>query len=422
LRDSTTTAIVALYGALAVRYLLPLAVIPFLARMLGAEVLGEVVVVQAWGGLVAQVLEYGFGMTRTKLVAEAGHDRARLGELLGGTLAAQLVLAAAVALSTPLVAVLMPSLGMHTAWLILGSASGVFTGSSPLWFLRGAERMRAVASLDVLTRTLRVAGVFLFVRGPADAWFVFASDFFASLASLLLSAGFCRALVTTALPTWPGAKLALAEGASIFVMRMSAVGFSSGVTLVLGTFAPLSVVACYAYAEKIISTARAMFTPVLDAFFPRLGRQAAADPRLAARSVRQLLIWLTGPACLLSAALFFGAPLIIRAMFGPGFEPAVSALKVMAFIPPVVNINLCLGSHWLYVRGYVKTFVSYGVIGIVATLALTALLTARFPTRGAVMAGASYLAAQTLIAIALAVKVRRVGLVAQASAPSGLSP
>src|SRR5690606_37492255 len=59
----------------------------------------------------------------------------------------------------------------HFVWAWIGAIGYGFT---PLWYFEGIERLRGAAALEVGARAGATAGVFAFVRDPADGWIVLA--------------------------------------------------------------------------------------------------------------------------------------------------------------------------------------------------------------------------------------------------------
>ena len=91
--------ILALYGVRAVDQLLPIVVIPFLARVLGADGWGLVAGAQALAIYGIVTVEYGFEYRRhPRGRAASASEPGRLAELISGIFATQLLLACAIAL------------------------------------------------------------------------------------------------------------------------------------------------------------------------------------------------------------------------------------------------------------------------------------------------------------------------------------
>jgi len=62
--------ITALYGLHLFKYLIPLMLIPYLARTLGLAVWGELAIAQAFAAYLGLIIEYGFEFSATKTLAK----------------------------------------------------------------------------------------------------------------------------------------------------------------------------------------------------------------------------------------------------------------------------------------------------------------------------------------------------------------
>lgn len=362
----------ALYAAHFVRYLLPLITIPYLARILGAEGLGHLVLIQAYAFFVIQWLEFGFGLSATQGVARHRDSPSRLATLASSVFGSQAGLLLVALGATAIVQHTVPMLGETPDLLWMGAVAGILQGSSPFWFLRGVERMKEVASLEVASRVVRTAGIFLLVRAPDDLWLVLASDLAASLLNAVVGLGLVCRLVPLRWPEAKGVLETLRESWSLFVVRASASLFSAGNVFVLGLYSSQATIAFFAGAEKIATALRMLFNPAFDALYPRMSFETSHAPDRAFRLLRRMLLILGTLSLGMSVGILIFAPLAVRLLLGPEFEASVGVLRIFALFPPVVVINLCLGSHWLLVRGHRRLFVStglfIGLLNILSTL------------------------------------------------------
>ena len=45
------------------------------------------------------------------------------------------------------------------------------------------------------------------------------------------------------------------------------------------------------------------------------------------------------------------APILIHLLMGPGFEPAITVLRIFALLPPLLSITHSMGLQWLWPHG-----------------------------------------------------------------------
>jgi PST family polysaccharide transporter len=73
-------------------YVLPIATIVFLARLLGPQNWGSLAFMQAFAGYVTLVVAYGFNFSATREVARHRDDPDHLADLIAGVLGAKVML------------------------------------------------------------------------------------------------------------------------------------------------------------------------------------------------------------------------------------------------------------------------------------------------------------------------------------------
>jgi PST family polysaccharide transporter len=164
--------VAALYGVRAVDQLLPIVVIPFLARTLGADGWGLVAGAQARAMYGIITVEYGFEFSGTRAVARDRNDPARLAELITGIFATQVVLACAIALAAVVVRWTVPEFQETPALIWAALLFAVLQGFYPLWFFVGQERIPVIALIGVTAKVIATIVIFGFVRAPEDGWIV----------------------------------------------------------------------------------------------------------------------------------------------------------------------------------------------------------------------------------------------------------
>lgn len=325
---------------------MPLATIPYLARVLGVAGWGLVAFSQAFGSYVTLVGDYAFAYSATREVARHRENREKLAQITGGVLGAKaLLISSAVALAL-LVRAWVPPLRTHPLlfwWVMFWAAS---QAASMRWFFRGLERMQLLATVEISARVLGLVGIFIFVHGPKDEWCVFAVQGLC----LFLSFVVCTALACHGLPLRMPTRAhvweALRMGRSLFLFEGSVTLYTIANTTVLGLFAPPELVGFYAGAEKIVRAAVRLLDPITQTLYPRLSHLVWRAPEEAARlSTIGAAITVTGGAAL-SAASFFLAPELVRVLLGPGYGPAVPILKILALLPLVASFSTALGTQW----------------------------------------------------------------------------
>jgi polysaccharide transporter, PST family len=337
----------AMYGQYCASYLLALVTVPYLGRVLGPATWGLLAAVQSFGGYLLLSVEFGFALSATKEAAKWKHDPAMLRQILAGVLGAKMILALAAAGLAAIAERFFTVFHGHFLLFWSGVFWALVQGSNMIWFFQGLERMRVVVLLDMAVKTAAVVATFGFVRGPADDWKVLGLQGAASLLSLMFSLSLAWREVGFAFPR-PGLVIeALRRSLATFIPRNASVLSSVGNAFLLSLFAPPHIVGYYAGADRICRAVVGLLAPASEAVYPRitqLAQKSTTDSRRLAQ-VAGLGVGIVG--LLLGALMFALAPLLVRTLLGPDFEPAIPVLRIFSILAPAFAVRNVLSIHWM---------------------------------------------------------------------------
>jgi len=371
-----------LYGVQIASYVVPLATIPYLARVLGAAGWGTVAFAQSFGFYVALIGEYGFGYSATRAVAQARENREKLAEIVAGVQGAKALLALVSLVVSAVAYLWVPLFREHPA--LLGSAMfwALAFGFNMMWFFQGFERMHHVAMLDVGAKILATIGIFLLVRRPADAWRVLAIQGLGLFCSSVVGLTLTYRMVPFRLPTVNSVKIAMHMGWSMFLFRNSVSLYTTGNAFILGLFVSPQIVGYYAGAEKVSKAFVGLLNPITQTLYPRLSH-LAHQARERAATLAKMGFWIMGGGGVgLGILIFVSAPLVLRVVLGPGFGPAVPVLRILALLAPFISLNNVFGIQWMLPLGKDRAFNRIILLAGLINIILASLLAPAFAARG----------------------------------------
>lgn len=351
LRARLLRNMLALWGVQFYRKTLPLITLPYLARVLGPTGWGMVAFCQGFAACISLLVEFGFNLSATREVARSREDPERLAGIFAGVLGAQVLLAGAGIVAGAVAWFLVPLLRENPALLAAGLLWALAEGLNPTWYFLGTERMGTVATLEIVCKSIAAGSIFLFVRGQADTWMVLALQATAPLLSVVFALVLVYRQIPFRVPSWPLAYHALRAGWGMFLFRSAESMYTMGNAFLLGLFAPPAVVGYFAGAEKISRAVVGLFNPIRETLYPRLVNLMHRSPAEAARLARIGMLATTLGGSLMGAALYFAAPLLVRLLLGDKFEPAVTVLRLLALLPPLLSITQSIGLQWLLPLG-----------------------------------------------------------------------
>lgn len=325
------------------------------ARRLGEVGLGVYAFMAAVVMLGNVVTTYGTDMLIIREVA--AHNRLRL---LPEALVVQVVLAA---LFVFLVFLGAPALSNHNQETI--RALQVYSlALFPLAFysvfsaaLRGYEHMGTFTWLTLSVAGLQV-GLTWFIIHPGSnvvvlAWLLLGVQVVAAL----LAAWFCLATVPGIRQAWRISRTAVfslvGASAPIALLGILKVLYEKLSVYMLANMEGAAVTGWYSAASQAVAASHLGHIAFLGAIFPvmaqaQLGGQGdAKEWKRAFTHAQTVLMALGGGIALL---LFLLAPLLVKVLFGAGFEPAVAALRLLAWTLIPYSLNLFLSSRMLAAR------------------------------------------------------------------------
>jgi PST family polysaccharide transporter len=395
--------VAALYGVQVGRKLIPLVTIPYLARVLGIAGWGKVAFVTAVSEFVVIAIEFGFNLSATREIARHRNSPAACGEVMSGVLGAQALLALVGVSLAVLASQWIPLLHDNPALLMGGLVYGISQGFAPLWFFQGLERMRLSSALEITGKLGTLCGMFLFIHSPADAWKWMALCGIAPTISTVVALSLAYQTIPLRRPTFRLVSTALRMGWPMFVFRSAESLYGVGNALLLGLFAGPEIVGYFASAEKISKAAYGLLTPIRDSLFPRLSHLAKTGGMGAAALAKQGAAVMIGGGLLLGAGIFATAPLLIRLVLGGEYAPAVSTLRILAFLPVLLSITNSAGMQWLLPLGKDAVINRIIIMAGLLNLALSLFLAPRFAHIGmawAVVCSEAFVSVSMVAAVA----------------------
>lgn len=397
-------------GALqAASYVLPLLTLPYLARVLGPESLGQLAFALAFAQIFVMLTDYGFNLSATREVSVHRDNPAKVAEIFASItvlrLAFMLLGFVLLLALTQLIPRFADDAPLYAACYLLVVGNVLF----PQWLFQGLEQLRLVSLLQIVARVLVVIGIFIFVKSRDDllaAALLQSSG--AALAGLMTLPYIARALKQTRL-TWPtGAALMarLREGWHVFISAAAINVYTTSNAFLLGLLSPALQVGYYHLAEKLVRAVQLMFGPVSQAVYPHISLLAQENPDRALLFNRKLMIGLGAMGLLISAALYLLSPLVVSLLFGPDYAPVVTVLKILAFLPFVVILSNILGIQTMLTFGMKRAYSRVYLMTALFNLAIFIPLAWYF---GAIGAASANLAVESFVTITMFVLLHRRG-------------
>ncbi|MDH3532218.1 MAG: oligosaccharide flippase family protein [Gammaproteobacteria bacterium] len=360
-RASLKQNVVAMYALQTANYLIPLATLPYLIRVLGAEQYGAIAVAYAATFFMVLFVDAGFNTLAIRRLARPGIGLARIAEIYSATQIIKVAQCAAMFLVLCALVLFVPEIG--TAWQVYLATFPIVIGSLlfPTWLFQGLEIMHVTTLCSVGGRLLATIGIFACVDGPADVVTAALLQASAAAVSGLLSLPLVLRLLRGSTPVprrrlLPELRRTLADARAFAPAEFATQAIDNAGVFILGLFAGHATVGIYAAIEKVARAAAGLFQPLTKALFPALaGRWISRMPDAAARS-RDWTWRIALLAAVVSIAMYALAPSGLELLFGADWAAHAQLLRVLAAWLAASIAATVLGQFWLLVRGFRATY------------------------------------------------------------------
>jgi PST family polysaccharide transporter len=314
--------------------------------------------------------------------------RESVAQTISAALLIQLALSAAFVVGLWLVAPHLPNQTPATVPALRVAALALF----PLAFatvdsalLRAHERMALYLVFSLATAAALALGGLALLAGGGGLTTAAAVFLAAQVVGAVVAAGLARRALPGvrrwARPALPVVARALRLGAGLaLLMALSLLYQRSGV-LLLSLLDGDAAAGAYSAAARVVEALKALPAAFFGAMFPILAaRRELATDRVYRRAFAALVL----ASCLLAATAALLARPILTLLFGPGFDAAVPALRIMAWsLPPtVVAFKLSLD---LVVAGRERAAAAAVALTLLIGGGLTAWLIGRWSLSGAAL-------------------------------------
>jgi O-antigen/teichoic acid export membrane protein len=379
-------------------------VVVLLARPLGAEEFGRLLLAISFSAVFAIVIEFGFRWYATKEVSQQPGIAARIA---GDIFNAQLLLALAATVLAVLAARILdyPPRTMAVIAVIWISAILVSFTHVTRSLFRGLDLFPCDMAVSLVLFAAMVLALlpplFFHPTTLAFAVAILAARGAASAAGFILFRKKVGRIKLSIRPLRAGRLLAatLAYGTQIMIFRL----LLEWNTIVLHQFSGNIGVGIYQAAFRFMLATMVISDVLLQAFFPLIARLATNDSPRFVKTCATLNRYLLAAGAYLAMAFFVFAAELIRLAFGAAYAGSVPALKILA-LAVLVNFLSAAPSVALIALGRQATRARASILVLACNAAAAFIL---IPGHGAVGAALATLAAFVMHAALNTAFVRR---------------
>jgi len=372
----------ALYGLHFFKYIMPLILIPYLARVLGLSAWGELVIAQAFASYLALIVEYGFELSATKQLARCKNNAKQRSLILSDVMGAKMVLIVIIALLSIPFLFILPVFTKSTTLFL---SAMFFAGSSSfnlIWYFQGIEKLVIASLTDILIKSASILFIFLWVTGPKDISLLLIINGVSALIVTIVLFYFIQKDTKIVYPSFRSSLFAIRKGWDMFIYKVSVSFYTTGNALILSFLVSPEIVAIYSGAEKISKAVLGLLTPITQVLYPRFSELTKNSYNDAQILFKQSLVVMSAIGFAMSVGIYLSSDLLVKIILGVEFQEASSILKILASLPILITISNVLGIQWMVPNGMEKAFNKIIIISGLLNLSLAVILAPYFQAAG----------------------------------------
>lgn len=401
--------IFSLYALLGLNYLIPIAVLPYLIRVLGVEYYGLIAFAQALAQYFTILTNYGFDFSATKRLSIIRADKTGVSRLFWTVILTKMVLMFVGMVVLAAIILTVPRFHSEMRVYFIAYIAVIGNALFPAWFFQGMEKMKFISVINGISRLTAAASLFIFVHARAD--FVTALIILSSGTLMSGIAGLYVAITKFSIlpykPSVRGVATLLKHGWHMFVSTASISLYTNTNVLLVGLLAGNVEAGYFSVAEKLVRAMSGLISPVSQAIFPHLSALVAESKALALQFLRKSLLMIGLPSLLASLALLFFAHPIAQLVFGHNVVSIVPIIRWIAMLPFIIAISNVLGIQTMVTFGMDKQFSSILIMSGIVNVVLAIPLIKLYRAQGASM---SLLITEVLVTTSMWIVLQRNGI------------
>ncbi|MCP4748548.1 MAG: oligosaccharide flippase family protein [Desulfobacteraceae bacterium] len=349
---------------------LPLITYPYLIRVLGRETYGLIIYAQSIVALCMIIINYGFNISATKNVAIHRADRDKLSEIFSSITYIKCVLFILCGFFLAAIVSFSPMLMEYRLLMMITFFTCIHEILFPRWFFLGTEKMHFLAFIEIISKLIFSALIFIFIHSPDDYLWMPGLVTIGHIVggSVTFYAIFKKEQLKLLIMPLERLFYYLKDSFPFFLSQSLGEITERSASLFLGTFIGMTEVAYYDLANKVIRILHIPFMVINSAVYPQMARTKNI-PLLKKIIGMSFLLGVFMYICLTVFSKF-----IILFLAGKELMAAQPYFYLLGLILPIYPISDLMGTNGLVVMGYTTKYNLSGIYGSLFFLLLLLIL------------------------------------------------
>jgi len=359
-------------------YVLPLASIPIVVRIIGPDNFGLINYAGAIVAYFTLLINYSFNLTATREVAQHVNDRQFINKIFAEVLGAKLFLFIIASLVFVLATIFIPAI--RNAWQVMWFTfliciAWIFT---PDWLFQGMQQLHRIAYFNLATKLIFTILILLIIREKNDYYW---QPFAISSAQVLIAIfswyyAIKKFQIEIYLPKFQKVFNILWKDRTLFFSSVVISLYTTTNTVILGFLSNATEVGYYTAALRFTTVAQALISvPLAQTLFPYISQSFGISKEHGLQTVRKIAPFIIGITFICGALMWVFGPWVISQFYGDAFFPAQGMFRVMAFTPFIITLSNLFAIQVMINLHMNKAIFHITLAGAVLSLLLNSVLT-----------------------------------------------
>ena len=318
---------------------IPLITYPYLIRIIGKEIWGEIIFAQVIISYASLLINFGFDVSATREVSVSRDNPAELSKIVSSVFIAKLFFGLVSTLSIILLINFIPLFSHHKLLYLYTFIFCLGDIFFPIYFFLGIEKMKYITFINLFTKLLFLLFIFIFVKDKDDYILI---PLFNGLGAAI--GGIIAMIIVVkiyniriSLVNVSAVKNRVRASINYFITDLSIVLKDRVNLLVIGSFIGFTEVAYYDLGTKIVHIAQTPFSIINRVLLPSFAKEFSKRKLI-------LSIWIfTTISLLIALLLVIFSDIIVTFLGGEQMLPASNIIYIYAIVIPLACISSIYG-------------------------------------------------------------------------------
>lgn len=343
----------------------PILTYPYLIRVLGGELYGNIIYAQVLLSYVIITTNYGFSISAIRDISENRNDTSKVNTVFSSVIYLKSLICI-ICLIVCFAVVYIFNLD-HKLIYFLSIGTCIQEIFFPIWIFQGMEKMRYITIISFLSRLSFVVLIFIFVKHMEDYWLVplfysFGGILTSILSIIIVRSKFHVSFISVSLSDL---KNTFNQSTPFFASRIAVVIMERTNVILLGAFMGYSSVAVYDLAIKVISIVKIPISIVSQVLYPYTAKSRNFT------IITKIYSFMLVGTLFVSIMLYICAPYIVDILGGEKLFEAIGVLQITGWIMPALGVSTVLGASTLVAAGYATKYNKSVLYGFVVYVIMT---------------------------------------------------